>query len=213
MGVSRRSVLSGVVAAPVLVQAASTPAAAAAASGQSGGGWVEIWPTPQTLAQLDQIGATVEAIAPAELVQRPDGSTGLRMPVTSALGDPSLLDPALAQGNGALDGGIVVRNAHGTVQFTQFDGAVQGGQLSGHCQANNEDQTLQPVLTWHTADLHITLIPGQLGEPLTLRVSDLPVYPTAESIDAFTRVFGTPIFTTGTVMAHINAQGAYLNIL
>lgn len=218
MGVSRRSVLSGVVAAPVGVLVASTPAAAATASasgqtGQSSGGWVEIWPTSQTLAQLDQIGAAVQAVAPAELVQGSDGSTGLRMPVTSAQGNPSLLDPALAQGSGALDGGILVHNADGAVQFTQLDGVVQGGQLSGQCQANNEAQALQPALTWRTADLHITVIPGQLGEPLTLRVTKLPVYPTQESIDAFTRAFGTPIFTTDTVMAHINAEGPYLSLL
>ena len=49
---------------------------------------VEMWLTEEGQTQLDQAGATVAAIAPAELMER-DGRRGLRMPVASAQGDPS----------------------------------------------------------------------------------------------------------------------------
>jgi hypothetical protein len=182
-------------------------------AGEANDGWVEIWPTPGTLTQLDKIGATLEAIAPAELVHRPDGSTGLRMPVASAQGDPSLTDPARAHGSGALAGGILIHKADGDVRFTDLTGTVGGEQLSGHCTANDEDQTLQPALTWRSADVHATIVPGQPGEPLTVRTSELPVRPSQEAVDAFTRALGAPIFTTDTVLANITAQGHYLNLL
>jgi hypothetical protein len=213
MGVSRRSVIGGALVSPLLAHAAIAPVASAStAMGTSRDGWIEVLWTRQAQAQWDLFEATMEAIAPAELVER-DGRRGLRLPLNSAQGDPSLAAPSRARGTGTLGGGLVVRTRTTEVRVTELKGALQGEQMSGRCMTNGMDAGLRPMFAWHATEGTINVVPGASGEPTMVRVSDLPIRLTPEAMEAFVplaRAHGTPLINTDTVVAHVTAEGRYV---
>jgi hypothetical protein len=160
----------------------------------------------------EQLGATVDAIAPATLIDR-DGKPGVRFPVISAQGDPSLTKPAHAAGTGTLDGGFVARSAFTELRVTQLDGVVRGEQMSGRCTINGVDAGMRSVFTWRVAEADISVVPGRAGKPTMLKVSNVPVRVTREALEAFqgfVRSADTRSISTDTVVAHVTAQGHYV---
>jgi len=195
-----------------LVQATVAPAAdAAGATGTGGDGWVEVLWTAPAQEQWGLLDVTVEPIAPAESVER-DGRRGLWFPVRSAQGDPSMTDPATAEGVGELGGGFVARTLLAELRYTQLAGVLRNEQMSGRCMVNGADAGMRPMFTWRATDGDISIVPGTSGRPTLLRVSELPVRPTPEALAAFTglsRSYRTPLITTDTVVAHVTAEGRY----
>ncbi|UYQ65335.1 hypothetical protein [Streptomyces peucetius] len=48
-----------------------------------------------------------------------------------------------------------------------------------------------------------------VGQPLSVRLSEVPLRPTPELLEVYAATFGTPAFTAETVLAHVTAEGVY----
>ncbi|MDF3287743.1 hypothetical protein [Streptomyces silvisoli] len=210
MSTTRRMVLGAALTAPLLAQFAGTASASVADAkwGTVSDGWVEVRWTPQAQRQLDQFEAEVEAVAPARLVKDSRGSA-MRFPVRSGSGDPSLADVPRAQGNGGLDGGIAVRTARGNFRVEKLESVLQDGVVSGTCVVNGVDLGHRSVFGCDLAEGRLTTDSVPPGQPMRVRIQEVPLRPTAELADAFAAAFGTPAFTTDTVLAHMTAEGLY----
>lgn len=209
MSVSRRSVLSGALATPLLAHTATEAVADTSAATLTGGnGWIEILWTSEAQTEMGRAGTIVEPIAPATVIER-NGRRGLRFPLRSIQGDPSLSDPAHAQGTAVADGGFVWRNESAEVRITRLSGVVRDERLSGRYQVNDVDAGMQPMFTWSAAEGEFTVVPGLLGQPSATKISDLPARMTPEMLDLMTataRSYDLSNLSTDTVMAHITAQ-------
>ncbi|HWG24366.1 hypothetical protein [Actinospica sp.] len=210
MNTTRRSALGAALAAPLLTRFTGT-ASADAAPGKLGSisdGWVEVRWTQEAQTQLEKFGAVVEAVAPARLVTDASGP-GVRFPVRSGAGDPSLTELPKAQGDGALEGGIVVRTANGSVTLTELSSDLRSELAAGKCLVNG-------VSAGHDAAVRCGLAEGVLttesvppGKPMKVRLADVPLRPTGEALDVYTAVLGAPPITADTVLAHLTAEGVY----
>ncbi|MEV7499762.1 hypothetical protein [Streptomyces sp. NPDC093018] len=211
MSATRRSMLGAAMAAPLLAHFTGAASAATAAPGTLGtvsDGWVEVRWTAQAQALLDRFQAVVEAVAPAQSVKDAQGGA-IRFPVRSGQGDPSLADPRQAHGDGLLDGGVQIRTPDGTVQVTDLGGALQDGLASGKALANGVEVGHPAVVRpgWDKAVLRTESVP--LGRPMKVRVTDVPLRPTPEVVEAFTSTFGAAGLTTDTVLGYMTAEGVY----
>lgn len=210
MDTTRRAMLGGALAASFLA-AGATSATAAATPAQMGtvsDGWVEVWWTPEAEQQMERASVTVRAIEPTELVRDQD-RPGLRFPVRAAQGDPSLTDPVSAEGEGVLEGGLVLQAPSGEISLMEMSGVLQGESVWGTYALNGVDTGMSSVFTTRIAEAKIGLVPGPAGQAVDITVSQVPLLPTAEFLEVFTRAFGTPIFTVDTVIAHVTAEGRY----
>jgi hypothetical protein len=203
-------VLGAAVAAPLLARFTGT-ASGAAPDGMWGtisDGWVEVRWTSRAQAQLDRFGAVVEAVEPARPVEDSRGAA-VRFPVRSGTGDPSLTDLPRAQGNGLLDGGIAVRTPTGDLRVTDLGSVLQDELLSGRCVVNGVDVGHRSVFRCGLAEGLLTTGGAAPGRPLRIRLGEVPLRPTDESLETFAATFGAPAFTTDTVLAYVTAEGVY----
>lgn len=211
MSATRRGILGVAVAAPLLAQFTGTAAAADADSkwGSISDGWVEVRWTEQAQALLDQYGAVVTAVAPARSVSD-DRGPALRFPVRTGQGDPSLNDLPMAQGDGALDGGITVSTPNGEFRVRQLGSTLADGTASGSCEING-------VEVGHRAVFRLGLDDGRLtaggasaaAQPLPVRVDDVPLRATPQMWEVVAASLGEPSFDVDTVLAYVAAEGMY----
>ncbi|MFC9653073.1 hypothetical protein ACFV9P_34515 [Streptomyces sp. NPDC059892] len=196
-------------AAPLLAQLTGTASAEANEKwGTISEGWVEVRWTGQVQAELDRLGAVVEAVAPAELVRDSNGS-GVRFPVRSGTGDPSLKSPPKAEGDGVLDGGVVVRTPQGQARAVNLRGVLRDGVASGECEVNGLDIGHRSVFRCGVSEGRLTTTDVPVGRPLKVRIDGVPLHPTPEALEVYTATFGTPALTADTVLAHVTAEGVY----
>ncbi|MEW1722513.1 hypothetical protein [Streptomyces sp. NPDC093109] len=209
MSATRRNILGAALAAPLLAQLTGAASGAAAEKyGTVSDGWIEVRWTRAVQAELDRIGAEVEAVAPARLVKDSQGPA-VRFPVRSGKGDPSLAQPAKAEGDGALDGGIAVRTALGTARFLDLRSALGDGLASGTCVVNGVEVAHLAALRCGLAEGQLATGTAALGKPLKVRINEVPLRATAEALDAYTATFGTSPFTAETVLGYATAEGVY----
>ncbi|MFE6054471.1 hypothetical protein ACFQ6N_27265 [Kitasatospora sp. NPDC056446] len=225
MSTTRRTVLGAALAAPLLGQLTGT-AAGAAPAGQDGPtgraaraaraarlgslseGWVEVRWTPAAQAQLDRYQAVVEEIAPARMVHDERGAA-VRLPVRTAQGDPSTADPAKAHGDGSLDGGVTLRTSEGTFRIVNVAGALTDGVASGRCEVGGADMGHRSVFRCGLEEGTLTAEPAPPGQPVRVRVSQVPLRATQEVLDTLTTSFGPHPVTVDTVLAYVTAEGLY----
>jgi hypothetical protein len=210
MGTTRRAALSGMLAVPLLVQSTTTALGATPNDkfGTVSKGWVEIRWTPQVQAQLERVGARVEPVAPAELVKDRDGM-GLRFPVRSGAGDPALTSLTHAQGSGILDGGLVAHTPTGEIRIAALEGVLRDGLASGTWTVNGMSVSMPSMFRCGPGEGRVAAEPAPPGQPITIKLSGMPVRPTQESLNAFAQAFGGSGFTVDTVLAHITAEAVY----
>jgi hypothetical protein len=209
MSATRRSVLGSAMAASLLGQFMGASGAAAAGTlGTVSDGWVEVRWTQQAQALLDRFQAVVEAVAPARLVQDAQGRA-IRFPVRSGQGNPSPENPPKARGDGRLDGGFQVRTPDGTVRVTDLEAVLQDGLASGTCVVNGVHVGHRSVVRPDLGEGALTTRNVPRGEPMEVRLTDIPLRPTQELVDTFASTFGEADFTTDTVLAHVTAEGVY----
>ncbi len=210
MSTTRRALLGSALATPLLASLAGTAFGSPLEDslGTISNGWVEIRWTPETQAQLDKCEATVEPVAPAELVRDQSG-TAVRFPVRSAAGDPGLRNLSKARGTGSLDGGLVVRTPRGEFRVSKLDNALQGGLMSGKYVVNGLDVGMRSMFRCGLDEARLAVEPALPSQPLKLRLAGMPIHPTKELLEAFEVSFGEPMFTADTILAHVNAEGSY----
>ncbi|MFJ6382836.1 hypothetical protein ACIQI7_22890 [Kitasatospora sp. NPDC092039] len=215
MSTTRRTLLGAALATPLLGWL--TGAAAGAVddgTGRSGNlgtltdGWVEVRWTPAAQAQLDRFGAKVDVVAPARLV--PDAwGPGVRLPIRSAQGDPSLANPPKAQGDGALEGGVSVRTTQGDYEVVKLVGAIRDGLASGRCEVGGAEMGHRSAFRCGLAEGKLTAQPVPAGQPMKVRLSGVPLRPTQEAVDAYTTNYGPHPVTVDTVLGYVTAEGTY----
>ncbi|WP_129771353.1 hypothetical protein [Streptomyces sp. L-9-10] len=209
MSTNRRTVLGAALAAPLLAQLTGTASAAADEKwGTISEGWVEVRWTGEVQAELDRLGAVVEAVAPAELVKDSSGSA-VRFPVRSGKGDPSLKSPPKAEGDGVLDGGIAVRTPTGRARVVNLRGVLRDGLASGECEVNGLDVGHRSVFRCAVSEGLLTTSDVPAGRPLKVRIDGVPLHPTPEALEVYTATFGAPAFTADTVLARVTAERVY----
>lgn len=198
-------------AAPFLAQFAGT------ASGETldptwgtvSSGWAEVRWTPEAKAQLDKFNATMEPIAPATWVKDGGRNVGIRFPAHSATGDPSLDDVRNAQGRGQLDGGVRLRTLSGQFEFNQARPELASQLFSGTCSVNGVEYGGQSLVRCDVDQARVLADPVPAGQPLTIRVADVPLRLTAESREAIISALGQAIFDVDTVLGHASGEAVY----
>lgn len=213
MSTTRRGALGAALTAPLLARFTGTAFAESEATGTStlgtiSDGWVEVHWTAQTQAQLDHFNAVVEAVAPAQLVSTAQGH-GVRFPVRSGSGDPSLENVSKAQGGGALDGGIVVRTPDGTFKLTGLRSDLRGGLTSGKCAVNGVEIGHGSVFECALSDARLSTEDVPPGQPMRVQLAEVPLRATPALMEVYAATFGEPKFTTDTVLGHVTAEGVY----
>ncbi|MFF2850357.1 hypothetical protein ACFVT5_29080 [Streptomyces sp. NPDC058001] len=209
MNSNRRTVLGAALTAPLLAQFTGT--ASAAADGKWGtisDAWVEVRWTSRVQAELDRWEAVVEAVAPAELVKDAAGAA-VRFPVRSGKGDPSLTNPAKAEGDGVLDGGITVRTPRGNAQVVNLQSVLKDGLASGQCVLNGVDLGHRSVFRCALSEGLLTTGSVAVGQPLKVRIDKVPLHPTPEALAVYTATLGASAFAADTVLAYVTAEGVY----
>ncbi|MFD9425596.1 MULTISPECIES: hypothetical protein [unclassified Streptomyces] len=208
MSATRRNVLGAALAAPLLAQFTGTASAADEKYGTVSEGWVEVrWSEP-VQAELDRLGAVVEAVAPAEMV-RSSGGPALRFPVRSGEGNPSLTELPRAKGSGALDGGVSVRTPLGNVRLTDLESALKDGLASGKCEVNGLTVEHPLALRCGVDEGKLSTDEVPVGRPLKVRLSEVPLYATPEMLKAYTATFGTSPFSADSVLGYVTVAGTY----
>ncbi|MDI6412572.1 hypothetical protein QLX52_27595 [Streptomyces albus] len=210
MDTTRRTLLGAAMASPLLAQFSGTAAAASVDDtwGTVSDAWVEIRWTAPAQAQLDRLEAVVEAVPPARLIKGAEGAA-LRFPVRTGRGEPSLNDLSKARGEGGLDGGLTVRTPQGTFRVTRLRGTLRDEVASGTCVVNGVEAGHRSLFRCGVAEGRLTAGQVPAGRPLKVRVGDMPLHPTPGLVEAFSATFGKPVFSTGTVLAHLSAEGVY----
>ncbi|MBV8930969.1 MAG: hypothetical protein JOZ47_10770 [Kutzneria sp.] len=215
MSVTRRTVLSGALggalAAPFLAQFGGTAFGATpnATWGTVSSGWVELRYSSEALAQFDHLHAVVEHIAPATAITENGTTVGARFPIHSATGNPALTNLPQAEGNALLDGGVMVRAPMGQFTFTQLRPTLDNELASCTYTVNGVESSGQSLLRCGASQGRLLAHPVPAGQPLSIRIERVPVYPTTESLAAFASAFGTPTFTVDTVLAYLTAEAVY----
>jgi hypothetical protein len=214
MSTTRRTILSGALAAPFLVNAAGTAAGTTqdARWGTVSDGYVDLWLTSQAQRQLDLWQATATPIAPATALTD-GGRKGVRFPIRSGTGELWLNDLSQTHGTGLLDGGMIIRTLTGQFEITQLQPAIENGQASGTYQLNSVEGSGQSLLRYDAATGRLLADPVPAGHPLKVRIEEVPVYPTPESLEALRTAVGTAVgtlpFDLNTVVAHATADFVY----
>lgn len=209
MSTTRRTILGAAAATPLLAQ--FTGAASAASDGRWGtvsDGWAEIRWTEQVQAELDRLGATVEAVAPARLVEDSQGPV-VRFPVPFGKGRLPLEHPPEAAGGGTLAGGVVVRTQTGSFRIVNPEAVLRDGVASGKCTVNGLEVEHRSVFRCALAEGLLTTDGAPAGRPLRVRIGEVPLRSTPELLEVCTATFGTPVFTADTVVAYVTAEGVY----
>lgn len=209
MSMTRRTVLGGALAAPFLTQLAGTAGATEDTSlGTISGGWVELWWTPKSQAQFDLFQATVKPIEPATLVTH-NGRKGVRFPIQSATGDPSLTDLSQAHGAGRCAGGMVVQNLIGRFAVTNLRPSLENGVISGQYTLNGVENTSRSLMRCDSSKGRLVAAPVPPGQPQTIRIENVPVYTTPESLAAFEEALGTSRVGLTDVLAYARGEFVY----
>ncbi|MFJ6618646.1 hypothetical protein ACIQOW_13855 [Kitasatospora sp. NPDC091335] len=218
MSTTRRMLLGAALIAPLLGRFTGTAAGAVdGGTGSTGStgrlgtlsdGWVELRWTPEAQTQLDRFQAMVEAVAPARLVLGEHGMS-VRLPIQAAQGDPSLADPPKAYGDGALDGGVSVRTSQGVYRVVDLVGAIKDGLGSGRCEVSGAEMGHRSAFRCGLTEGKLTAAPVPAGQPMKVRLSEAPLRPTQEAVDAYTTSFGAHPVTVDTVLAYVTAEGTY----
>lgn len=215
MSTTRRSMLGAALAGPLLGWLTGTAAGAVDGGTDRAGklgtltdGWVEVRWTAEAQAQLDRFDAMVDVVAPARMVLDGRGPA-VHLPIRSAQGDPSLANPPRAHGDGALDGGVSVRTSKGDYRVVNLAGAIQDGLGSGRCEVGGAEMGHRSAFRCGLAEGKLTAQPVPAGHPMKVRLSEVPLRPTQEAVDAYTANFGAHPVTVDTVLAYVTAQGVY----
>ncbi|RKT54182.1 hypothetical protein [Saccharothrix australiensis] len=209
MTIKRRVFLAGALAAPLFGQLQAQASALGRSVVTLEEGWVRIDWTDAALARLEQFGGTPFAVAPARMVGDP-ARHSVRLPLRSAL-----VDGAFTDGQGEVDGGFGVRTDEHRVVLEAITRESGDPRAHGERTVDGRAYPKAPVSTGDVGEGRVVVQPGLPaapslpGRPTVVRVSDIPVRPTRETLEVFEDVLGDPVFTLGTVIAHVSGEGSY----
>lgn len=187
----RRGFLGGLLGSSLLAQLA-------------GGRWgsvsyrsVRIRWTPRALAELDRWDASVEAVPPAALTE-----DGVWIPGRCSGAEPG-------SGEGVVDGGLLVRAPIGQARIVAPEPELTSGVVSAQCSANGTDLGVRRLFRCGLGEGALAAEPAPPGQPLAVRISEVPARPVRESVDLVERQLGTPLLPVDAVAAHLAVEAVY----
>jgi hypothetical protein len=208
---SRRVVLTGAAAAPVLALLGRS----AAQAQQSPlvriiDGWGQARLAPDAVEVLAKIKGTVYALKPAELVAGQKTPT-VRVPLPTGKFRPDFTELV-----GTVAGGIGLRTPDRDKRVRQLSGSLvakrgkRESELTGKGAIILDDERAEfgPLTTTVLDEAVVTVEPGKPGKPATARV-EAPVYATAEAVTLFTQYFGGSGLTQDMKVAQASAECRY----
>jgi hypothetical protein len=211
MLISRRIVLTGAAAAPMLALLGQS-----AAQAQSSplvriiDGWGQARLTPDAVEMLATIQGTVYALEPAVLVSGEKTPT-VRVPLQA--GKFSLDFTELV---GTIAGGVRLRTPKRDLRARQLSGTVlvtrgkTESELTGTGSVilDGERGEFGPLTTTVLDEAVVTIEPSKSGKPTTVRF-EAPMYASTEAITLFTQFFGGTGLTKGMKIAQARAECRY----
>ncbi|UJW28466.1 hypothetical protein L3Q67_24630 [Saccharothrix sp. AJ9571] len=210
MSTTRRTLLGGLLAAPMLAALAKTASGESAQAGWGtvSEGWAELRKTKESHDALERVGASIEPVAPATLVVS-DAGKAVRFPARAATGDPSLTDLSRAQGYSQVDGGLILRTPKGEFRLAELDAGLENGVVSARYRLDDVEAGVLPLFRCALAEGTLLAEPAPPGQPLEIWLTEVPCRPTPEALDALEALLGSKVFTPDTVVARLNAAGVY----
>jgi hypothetical protein len=211
MVVSRRVVLTGTAAAPLLALLGQSSAQAQQSSlVRIIDGWGQARLTPDAVDVLAKIKGTVHAIQPAELVAGQTTPT-VRVPVQTGK-----FRPDFTELEGIIAGGIRLRTPSRDMRLQRLNGSLvvkrgkDESELTGKGAIilDGERAEFGPLTTTVLDEAVVTIDPGKPGKPTTARV-EAPVYATAEAVTLFTQYFGGSGLTQDMKVAQASVECRY----
>ncbi|SDP80900.1 hypothetical protein SAMN05421507_11581 [Lentzea jiangxiensis] len=138
----------------------------------------------------------VQAVAPATAIVGADGTTvvGVKLPPEYSTGTISPVGQP-GKGSGRALGGVVLRNAKARMEITGIRGSVPDGRVHAFLKIGDEWVGELPLYASDVSAVRLSVEPGAPGQPTTIKGSDIPITPTQEGVDAFTKAFGVALFT------------------
>ena len=138
----------------------------------------------------------VQAVAPATPILGADGTTveGVKLPPEYATGTVNALGQP-GEGSGRALGGVVLRNAKARMEITGIRTSVPDGRIFAFLKVNDQWVGELPLYVSDPSAVRLSVEPGLPGKPATLKGSDIPITPSKEGVDAFTKAFGVALFT------------------
>ncbi|WP_086821056.1 hypothetical protein [Allokutzneria sp. NRRL B-24872] len=200
MAVTRRIFFSGAMAAPFLAQLGSGAPANASTTLDVRftvlNGLGEIRLTELARTRLAGENIVVEAVAPAAPVLGADGKTveGITLPPEYATGSITALGQPSA-GSGRALGGVVLRNARARMEITGIRTSVPDGRIFAFLKVDDQWVGELPLYVSDPSAVRLSVEPGLPGKPTALKGSGIPITPSKDGVDAFTKAFGVPLFT------------------
>jgi hypothetical protein len=171
-------------------------------------GLSELRLTEHALNRLREIGVAPYAVAPAETIAGPDGTSvvGVRLPAEHgrmSIGLGGRPVTALAR---AL-GGVGLRGDGASMEIVGIHGNAADGRVLAFLKVNNLWQGEFPVYQITLDEVRLVTEPGLPNNPTKITASAVPLRPAQEGLDAFAATFGSPVFTVDDVVANSRAEG------
>ena len=212
MAITRRVFVSGAMAAPLAAQLGGAGAAAGEQRSDQKltllDGLAELRVTDFALKQLATQGITMQAVAPATAIMGSDGKTvqGVKLIPEYTTGTVTLTGRPSA-GIGRVLGGVVLANDKARMEITEIRGGLPDGRVFAFLKVGDQWLGELPLYATDPGKIQLSLKMGVPGKPTTVQGSGIPVTPTQEGLDAFTKAFGTALFTTKDPVFIASAEG------
>ncbi|WP_157528389.1 hypothetical protein [Nocardia sp. NRRL S-836] len=199
MAITRRMFVGGAMAAPVLAQlhgeasANASPTADATFTLLDGLGEMRLTDVARERLATQQI--EVQALAPATAITGADGTTvvGVKLPPEYSTGSISPVGQP-AKGSGRALGGVVLRNSKARMEIAGIRASVPDGRVFAFLKINDQWVGELPLYASDVSAVRLSVQPGAPGQPTVIKGSDIPITPTQEGVDAFTKAFGVALF-------------------
>ncbi|WET83482.1 hypothetical protein P3102_15700 [Amycolatopsis sp. QT-25] len=213
MAITRRIFVSGAVAAPLVAQLGGSGSAVATA--QPGdqnltvlNGLAELQLTDLALKQLATQGIRMQAVAPATAIMGSDGRTvqGVKLTPEYTTGTVKPTGQP-GTGRGRVFGGVVLVNDKARMEISGLRGGLPDSRVFAFLKVGDEWLGELPLYTADPSKVRLSLKTGAPGQPTAVQGSGISVTPTQEGLDAFSKAFGTALFTTKDTVFTASAQG------
>jgi hypothetical protein len=210
MLISRRVVLTGAASTSLLALLAQSAQAQPSTRVRMIDGWAQAQLTPDAVARLNDVGATVFATRPSEMVTTGNTPT-VRIPLRAGAFHPNFTE-LMANASGGIGVRMPSRELHvdlvaGEGHAVRRDGKVEvTGQ--GTMLLNGERTEIGPVSSTAMDEIVVTVEPSKPGKPNMVR-AEAPVHVTEVDAERLAEFLGTPVFDAGMRIAHAVGQCRY----
>lgn len=211
MAINRRVFASGALAVPLAAQLAGAGAASAQVGSQNLTvlqGLAELRMTDLAHERLVAEGIRMQAVAPATAIMGSDGTTvrGVALTPEYATGTITLTGQP-GKGSGRVRGGVVLANSRASMEIAEIRGSAPGGEVFAFLKVDEQWIGELPVYYSDLSAMRLSVQPGTVVQPVTIKGNGIPFTLTRQGVAAFTEAFGVELFTTEDTIFTASVQG------